>query len=128
VARLPNLISYGILVWSTLSPPALAQHICWIKSVVKTTYGVDIYLSQSRKVFLYHAELSQPYDVTPTSALRAVLGDKFLSVNTPEDTCSGEVVERSGAIGVEVNAAFHPPGLPGVISKDFIAAEPAARQ
>jgi hypothetical protein len=123
MTRLPKLILYGILAWSTLSSSALSQHICWIKSVVKTTRGVDIYLSQSRKIVLYHDGLSQPYDVTAASALSAVLGDRFLSMNTPEDTCSGEVVEQSGTIGVEVNAAFHPPGLPGVISKDFIAAE-----
>lgn len=122
-----NLALYGVWFWIGLLSPAFAQHICWIKSVVKTSYGVDIYFSQARKVFFHHAGSSQPLDVEPSNALPAVLGDGFLSMNTPNDTCSGEVVQRSGDIGVEITGAFHPPGLPGNDITNFIAAEPGTR-
>ena len=58
------------------------------------------------------------------TALPAQVGDRFQSMNTPEDTCEAKVVMKSGQIGAQITASFDPPGMPGLTSTLFIAAEP----
>jgi len=109
--------------------------------VTTTSTGVAIYFSSEREVSLSHDGKVISYLIKPnnlptpaTSAypitapvLKAQMGDKFFSMNSPEDVCSGEVTMQSGQVGVIIAVAFHPPGLRGDVSKLFIAAEPNAQ-
>jgi hypothetical protein len=136
-----SLIAGAALAWTVSMTSALAQHPCWIKTVTRTSGGVAIYFNGEREVSLNRDGKMIPYLVRPINlpvstpnayriiapALQAQIGDKFFSMNSPEDVCSGEVTMQSGQVGVTITVAFHPPGLPGEESKLFIAADPTAQ-
>jgi hypothetical protein len=110
------------------------RHICWISRVDKAGTGVDVSLFATRSVSVVHAGAEDTYLVRAAglpsglgesdslSALHLEVGDRVTSHNSPEDTCSMEVIVQGGQIGVSAHAAVHLPGLPANEATDFIPA------
>lgn len=119
--------------------PILESEFCWITGVDRSPRGVAVHFKDRRTVTVtsppdrYRTErIFDPAYVPYVSKERAEaavmhleIGSKFLMSNSPEDTCSGEVVRNSkGEVGVFMQADFVIDGQSDS-AEDFLHAQPS---
>jgi hypothetical protein len=119
--------------------PILESGFCWVTGVDRSPRGVAVHFKDRRTVTVtspldgYRTErIFDPAYVPYVSKERAEgavmhleIGSKFMMSNSPEDTCSGEVVRNSqGEVGVFMQADFVVDGNVDS-AEDFIAAQPS---
>lgn len=129
----------GLVLSWVRTPPPRTSNICWIERVEKTSSGVNVHFTDTRRIVLHHAgESARVIMVRPDAAdtdenargqssvraVPAVLGDELFSSNVPEDSCVMKVVTKADAIGIEASASMHLPGTAAVSVSRFMAAEP----
>ena len=132
-----RLLALIMLACVSIVPGTAKAGICWVTSVDKSGAGIVVHFASRRFVRLVHPDMTgedffvDPAATDPSTTQNGVKivnslllapGEKFLSHNGPEDSCSAAVATIDGQIGLQASAALHLPGTQGESVKDFMLA------